>query len=114
MKSNGILFLILGIVILLGGTYGYLVKNSLPSLLGSSFLSIPLIFCGKKTLNSNMFYETLGLIFSSLACLFFSYRVIKTQNLLPSGIFVACATGVVLTVCVNIRKRITKNKDTNN
>jgi len=106
MKLSGILFIILGSLLFVGGVTGYIIKNSLPSLLGSSVFFLSLLYCGKKSFAAQVQYELGGLIISFLSCLFFSYRTLKTQSFFPGTIFIFLSAVVVIFVCASIRKRI--------
>jgi len=108
MKANGILFIVLGSLISIGGMIGFFVKGSIPSLLsGLSFGSI-LILSGRKTLLQEAAFEMIGLAATFFLDLFFAYRVLKTNHLLPAGIFILICSISIVIVCSNIKKRVNR------
>lgn len=106
MKTNGIIFIVLGSIVAIFGPVGFFLKGSIPSLISGLFFGPLLIFSGKKTIGKIISFETIGLITTFILDLFFSYRLLKTKLLFPSGIMALICTLVIAIVCANIKKRI--------
>ena len=108
MKSNGILFIILGILTATGGSIGFFIKGSLPSLIAGLSFGPLLILSGLQTKNGIIKFETLGLVITLALDLFFTYRLFKTHAIFPAGAFVILSTAIIAIVCFNIKRRINK------
>jgi uncharacterized membrane protein (UPF0136 family) len=108
MRINGILYIVYALLLTIGGMTGYLIKGSLPSLIAAITCGPLLLFIGLRTLGSHLKTETAGLLVVLLLDVFFTYRLIKTASFMPAGLFVILSTLLILTVCYNIKKRISK------
>jgi uncharacterized membrane protein (UPF0136 family) len=108
MKLNGILFIVLGVFILLGGITGYILKSSIPSLVSGLVFGPLLIISGKKTIDQALRFETVGLITTFFLDAFFTFRVFKTNQFIPAGLFVILSSVFIIIVCANIKKRVNR------
>lgn len=86
MKFNGIAVIIYGLLIILGGVIGFAKAHSIASITMGTLFGAGLLASGIAMLKkSNIgFYSATAL--SSLLTIFFTYRFILTQRLMPAGI----------------------------
>lgn len=96
MKCPVLIVFVYGLLILAGGMFGYIKANSMPSLfMGSGFAF--LLIASAFTMSKNYKYGILcALILSALLTLFFSYRFIKTESFMPSGLMSILSLLVVI------------------
>jgi uncharacterized membrane protein (UPF0136 family) len=85
MPKNAILVGLYGIIVLMGGIIGFIVANSVPSLVMSALFSVLIFF----TVHSIYRGNTRGLVYASLLAflltLFFSYRFFISLKVMPAG-----------------------------
>ncbi len=111
MRLNGVLFVLLGVLLSLGGFFGFYLKNSLPSLLMGAFFGILLIISGIKTWKFSPRFETFGMVLSIFLDLFFGFRLLKTGKIFPAGLFVVIISLILIAVSVNLKFNINKAPD---
>jgi uncharacterized membrane protein (UPF0136 family) len=85
MKFNGIIVLIYGILVLLGGTIGYLTKGSLASLFSGAACGALLIASALGIFRTSViaFFTALGT--SGALGIFFAVRYYVTGSMMPAG-----------------------------
>lgn len=85
-KKSGIFVLLFSLIIFSGGAIGFILKNSIPSLVMGSLFGLALLFSSVLILS----YKKSGIYiaFSLILLLdgFFTYRLFVTQSFMPSGI----------------------------
>lgn len=98
MKCPVIIVFIYGLLVFAGGVIGYVQAGSFASLfMGCAFAFM--IHASAFAMNKNYKWGNLSaLILSILLLLFFSYRLIKAGNFIPSGIMILLSLIVVLAV----------------
>lgn len=98
MKCPVIIVFIYGLLVFAGGIIGYVQAGSFASLfMGCAFAFM--IHASALAMAKNLKWGNLSaLILSILLLLFFSFRLIKTGNFMPSGIMIILSLLVVLAV----------------
>ncbi len=94
MKTQSIIILTFGIVVLSGGVMGYAKANSIMSLImGGSFGAL-LIASGLLVYKNSIPFFFVATFTTLFLHLFFLYRFLKTMTLMPAGIMVLLSTAV--------------------
>ncbi|MCB1109652.1 MAG: TMEM14 family protein [Chlamydiia bacterium] len=112
LKKIGFIIFIYSLIVCAGGVMGFVMKDSLPSLVMGSFFGLSLLFLSIKTMT---FYRW-ALITATLLILcldaFFSYRFLLSQSLFPAGIMLILTTAVLLFIMLQLKKlsRVAKSQ----
>ena len=95
-KKSGIFVLLFSLIIFAGGAMGFILKNSIPSLVMGSLFGLALVFSSVLLLSNRKsgIYISFSLIF--LLDGFFTYRLITTQSFMPSGIILVLSLGMMM------------------
>jgi len=96
MKFNAIIVLIYGLMVLLGGLVGYLLADSLPSLIMGSICGAFLFASGIGLYRTSILAFFTALTVSGLLTLFFTFRYFQTYKMVPSGMMAAFSIIVFL------------------
>ncbi len=108
MKINGWLFILFGALLIGGGTAGYIIAGSIPSIVCGTVLGITLCILGAKTLKESVVCENTALIVTLVVDLFFSYRLLKAKSFMPAGMMAIIASLIIIVACISIKKRLSK------
>ena len=95
MKKISIVVAAFGIITLLGGVFGYVKAQSLPSLWAGCGFGISLLLCGWGCWKEKKIFATLAIVLTLLLDGFFTYRFLRTFSLFPAG-FMALLSLIVL------------------
>lgn len=96
MKQKSIIIGCYAMLNLAGGVIGYLVANSIASLVSSSIVAIALWLCALFILKGSAKAYTIATAIVCCLWAFFSYRFFLTQKLAPGGIMAILSAGLFL------------------
>ena len=104
ITSMGLIILLYSILVFAGGLTGYILKNSLSSLLMGGLFALSLVFTSVHTLAFRKWglYVSFGLIL--LLDAFFSYRFVITQVFFPAGLMLFISTLTLIILILKLRK----------
>jgi len=104
IHSMGTIILIYSIIVFSGGLMGFIMKNSLPSLIGGGLFGLALVLTSIQTFSMRKWglYVSFGLILILDA--FFSYRFVMTFALMPAGIMLSISTLTLVILALKLRK----------
>ncbi len=85
MRFTGIVTMIYSSLVLLGGLVGYLIADSLPSLIAGSVFGAILFASGMGILRNSIVAFFSALTASALLSAFFCYRYWETAKMMPAG-----------------------------
>ena len=105
MKTNGIVYGILGLLVLAFGIVGFFTKGSIPSLAAGLAFGSALFYCGFQTNAQKVHFESLGLLVTLILDIFFAFRLLKSKAFFPPGLFVILTTLTIIIVSLNIKRR---------
>lgn len=108
MKLNGTLFILFGIALIIGGLIGFAKAGSIPSLIAGGASGVSILLLGTYTLKQSVLSENIALLLTLLLDIFFSFRLLKAKTFIPSGVMTLITSLVIVVVCLNIRKRMSK------
>lgn len=101
---TGIVF-VYGILLLIGGVIGYIKANSLASLLMGGGFALLTIASAVAIAKNHRIGNISALILSGILTLFFTFRFIKTETFMPSGLMAVLSLLVVLSLLCHLRKK---------
>lgn len=104
MKYTGILIIVYSIIVLLGGLIGYLMADSLPSLISGVVFGAALFTCGMGILKSNATAFLISIALTAVLAVFFVYRYWMTAKMMPAGMM-AVISGIILLLLMSTRAR---------
>lgn len=105
MRPIGWLVLIYGLIVFLGGIFGYVKAESVPSLVAGVVFAVALSIAAFALLNEKWIGMTLAIASTALLSAFFIYRFIYTYKFMPAGVM-ALLSLLVLAFLVFKRSRI--------
>lgn len=108
MKCPVILVLVYGLLILVGGIFGYIKAGSLVSLMMGSGFAFLVLVSGFIMLKNFQVGSLIALILASILTLFFSYRMIKTESFMPGGLMAILSLFIVLSLLYSKNKQCFK------
>ena len=105
MKFTGILIIVYSILVLSGGLIGYLMADSLPSLISGVVFGAALFTCGMGILRANATAFLISIALSGILAAFFSYRYWLTLKLMPAGMMAVISSLIFLLLVSTRAKR---------
>lgn len=105
MKQKAIIVGCYAFLILIGGIMGYIIANSLASLIGSSIIALLLSICTAFIWRRNLIAYHLATFITACLLGFFTYRFLLTYKLAPGGIM-AIISGILFTYLFIQRKKL--------
>lgn len=96
MTFNSIVVLLYGVLVLMGGAVGFIVKESYPSLIMGSILGVLLIISSLAMWKESIYGYFLALGSSVVLASFFAYRFYLTSSWMPAGGMAIVSSLVVL------------------
>lgn len=109
MRPIGWLVLIYGLIVFLGGIFGYVKAESVPSLVAGVVFAVALSTAAFALLNEKWIGMTLALASTALLSAFFLYRFVHTHKFMPAGLM-ALLSLLVLAFLIYKRTRISTGK----
>lgn len=112
VHAMGTVILIYSILVFAGGVMGFIMKNSLPSLLGGGIFGLTLVLMSVMTFTLRKWglYVSFALIL--LLDAFFSYRFVLSYKFFPSGLMLAVSTLTLVILMVQLQKLSSLSKST--
>lgn len=111
MKKKSIVIGCYALLILIGGIIGYIVANSLASLIASSVIALILFGCAGLIWKENMIAYQIAITLVACLVAFFTYRFFLSYKLAPGGIM-AIISGVLWIYLFTQRKKMIGNIST--
>lgn len=96
LKKNGYSLLIFAVLVFLGGSIGYCLKKSLPSLVAGGLFGLALLYASVLHFTNRKWGVYLAFTLLFLLEAFFSYRVITTQSFFPAGMMLILTSVMIL------------------
>lgn len=110
MKEKSILICCYAVFILIGGLMGYIMANSLPSLIASSIISIFLFCCSILIWKGSITAYHIATWIAVALLVFFSYRFFLTQKIVPAGLMAMISGCLAFYLALQRKKIMTKKK----
>ncbi|ADI38429.1 putative membrane protein [Waddlia chondrophila 2032/99] len=104
MKFTGILVIIYSLLVLSGGLIGYLMADSLPSLISGVAFGAALFTCGMGILRANVTALLISVALSGVLAVFFAYRYWLSMKLMPAGMM-AIISSLIFLLLITTRAR---------
>ncbi|MGE0199082.1 MAG: TMEM14 family protein [Simkaniaceae bacterium] len=104
LHAMGTIILVYSILVFAGGLLGFIMKKSLPSLLGGGLFGLALVLTSIQTfiLRKWGLYASFGLIL--LLDAFFSYRYLISYAFFPSGLMLLLSTVTLIILILKLKK----------
>lgn len=104
-KSSAILVLIYGILLILGGVFGYVKAGSLPSLIFGTLIGAVVLVSAWA-----MFKKKIAGLYAALILAFaidalFTYRMMATNKLMPAAPICILSLVVIIVLALDVRRR---------
>lgn len=99
MKEKSLIIFSYAILVLIGGLIGYLVANSLPSLIASSAISLLLFICAVFIWKGSTTAHHVATFLILCLFAFFGYRFFLTYKIFPAGMMLVvsgCLAGYLM------------------
>ncbi|NGX51112.1 MAG: hypothetical protein K1060chlam2_00969 [Chlamydiae bacterium] len=104
IHTMGTIILIYSILVFAGGLMGFIMKKSLPSLMGGGLFGLSLVFTSIQTFALRKWGLYASLMLILLLDAFFSYRFLTTHTFFPSGVMLLISTGTLLILVLKLKK----------
>jgi uncharacterized membrane protein (UPF0136 family) len=104
MKEKATLIGCYALLIFIGGLIGYLIANSLVSLIASSIIALILLGCAVFVWKGNLIAYYTSTLFTAFLLAFFTYRFFLTYKMAPGGIM-AIISGILFIYLFMQRKK---------
>lgn len=104
MRFTAIVVIIYSILVLSGGLIGYLMADSLPSLISGVAFGAALFTCGMGILRTNTTSFLISIVLSGVLTAFFSYRYWVTVKMMPAGMM-AIISGLIFLLLLTTRSK---------
>lgn len=96
MNLSGVIAIAYGILVLAGGTLGYVQAKSTASLLSGCISGLLLLIAGVVQLQGYDWGLLLALVITVMLAIVFVVRLLKTRKIMPAGIMTAASVAVLV------------------
>ena len=104
LKKIGVITLIYALFVFSGGVTGFIMKQSMPSLIMGSLFGLSLLYLSIKVMTFHRWGLVTTIILILLLDAFFSYRFVVTQTLFPAGAMLILTTATLLILMFVLKK----------
>jgi uncharacterized membrane protein (UPF0136 family) len=108
MKMTGGIVLGYGVVVMLGGLIAYLTADSWVSLFTGTVAGAALVAGGMGIMRKSIYAYLVSLAVTSMLAVFFIFRYIQTEKMMPAGMMTGISVLVLLLLLVTRGKIPTK------
>lgn len=100
MRLASVTALIYGLIVLIGGLMGFIMSQSLPSLIAGTLFGIIILFTTYHLFKEKAIAQLFALIECAILGAFFAYRYMKSYALFPAGamLILSALTFIILLV----------------
>lgn len=101
MKLTGGIVLAYGVIVMLGGLIAYLTTDSWISLFTATITGVALVAGGMGIMRNSIFAYLVSLGVTTVLGIFFIYRYILTEKMMPAGIMTGLSILILLLLLIS-------------